>query len=123
MATFDLLGRTFDVAPYKLGAMRRAAPYIDRMNAAAAGLPTIEGMADAAADLCGFLSIGLVKIDSALTSEGLEDMVGLGDLPALRNAFTAILNDSGLKTGEAPAAPVAESPEASPTDSAPSSTS
>jgi hypothetical protein len=124
MARLETGGRAFDIAPYKLGALRRAAPFIDRINAAASSLSTIEGMIDSTADIVAVLSIGLQKIDPALTPEALEEMVGFDDLPALRDAFIAVLRESGMHAaGEAPAPAPADAEGASPTSSAPSSTS
>ena len=34
MALLTIAGRTFDIAPFKLGSLKRAAPLIDRINAA-----------------------------------------------------------------------------------------
>lgn len=121
MAKITLDGRDFDIAPYKLGSLRKAAPIIDRINAAAGSLTTMEGTAQATADLVEVLSIGLMKIDPTLTPEALDDIVGFDDLLALRDTFTAILRESGLApSGEskAPApepAPAGASSEASPT--------
>lgn len=33
--TLEIMGRSFEIAPYKLGALRRAAPHIDAVNRAA----------------------------------------------------------------------------------------
>jgi hypothetical protein len=103
MAKITLDGREFDIAPYKLGSLRKAAPIIDRINATMAKLDSMEGMAQSASDLAAVLSIGLVKIDPALTPEGLDDLVGFDDLPAMLACFTEIMEQSGLTQGEATA--------------------
>jgi hypothetical protein len=124
MARLEIGGRAFEIAPYKLGALRRAAPYIDRINANAGALGTIEGMTDSTADIVAVLSIGLQKLDPALTPEALEEMVGFDDLPALRDAFVDVLRESGMRAaGEAPAPSPAGGEGASTRSSALSSTS
>lgn len=124
MARLELGGRAYDIAPYKLGALRRAAPAIDRINANAGSLGTIAGMTDSTADIVAVLSIGLQKLDPALTPEALEEMVGFDDLPALRDAFMALLSESGMRAaGEAPAPSPADGEGASTISSAPLSTS
>ena len=124
MARLEIGGRAFDIAPYKLGALRRAAPAIDRINEAAGSLVTIEGMIRSTADIVEVLSIGLQKIDPTLTPEALEEMVGFDDLPALRDAFVAVLRESGMRgAGEAQAPAPADAEGASTNSSAPSSMS
>jgi hypothetical protein len=103
MVAITLMGRDFDVAPYKIGAMRKAAPYITRINETAGSLSTIDGAVEVAGDMIGFLSIGLVKIDPTLTPEYLEEQIGMGDLVELQAAATAVISASGLRPGEAPA--------------------
>ena len=108
MAKVTLMGRDFDVEPYKIKQMRKAAPFIDTINTTTGAMSTIGGLVDAASAFCAVLSIGLVRLDETLTPDALEDMIGFGDLPALRDAFTAILQESGMASaGEAPA-PVSE---------------
>jgi hypothetical protein len=121
MAKVTLMGREFDIAPYKIGQLRKAAPIIDRMNARVAGLASVSGMVEAAADMIDFLWIGLVRLDPTITLDQLNDEIGMGDLPAIRDAVLAVMTESGLKSGEAKA-PVPAAPEASPTLSADSST-
>lgn len=110
MVTITLLGRDFDVAPYKLGSMRKAAPFVDRVNATIGSLTTMEGAIAVASDLVGFVQVGLVKIDPTLTVDQLEEDVGYDDLPALQAAFTSILQASGMrpKAGEVQAPPAAD---------------
>lgn len=124
MARLEIGGRAFDVAPYKLGSLRKAASHIDRINAAAGSLGTIAGMIDSTADIVAVLAIGLQKIDPTLTSDALEEMVGFDDLPALRDAFVTVLRESGMHAaGESPAPSPADAAGASTRSSAPSSTS
>lgn len=107
MAKLTLDGHEYEIAPYKLGSLRKAAPTIDRINAenkAAGGHErTMTQMAGSMADLVEVLSIGLVKIDPALTPEAVEEMVDFGDLPALLECFTGVMAESGLALGEAAA--------------------
>jgi hypothetical protein len=103
MAAITLIGREFDVAPYKIGAMRKASVLLDRINSTAGALTTLEGAVTAAGDMIALVSIGLVKIDPALTPEVLEEQVGMEDMTDLQNAVQTILAASGLKSGEAKA--------------------
>ena len=96
MTIIAILGREFDVAPYKLGAMRVAAPLIDRVNATAGSLSTLEGLTASMQDIASVVSIGLVKLDPTLTPEYLVDQLGLDDMPALQRAFGDIIRDAGL---------------------------
>lgn len=108
MAQITLLGREFDVAPYKLGAMELAAPFVDRINATIGALTTLEGAVKVAGDLVGFVQIGLAKIDPELTVAKLKDEVGYDDLAVLQAAFSSILLASGFKAkGEVKAPPAA----------------
>ena len=111
MATVTILGGDREVAPYNIAMMRRAAPFIDRIQATAGALNTLAGMTDVAGDFCGVMAIGLSKVDPVLTQEYLEENLGLGDLNALRDAFVAILEESGLvPKGEAMALVAVEAP-------------
>lgn len=110
MATLTIEGRSFEIAPYKLGALRKAAPHIDAINAAILSLDTLEGMLESMVHVVGVLAIGLVKIDPALTEDALADMVGMDDMPGLRDAMRDVLSEAGLAPkGEAmaPTAPEA----------------
>lgn len=122
MAKVTIMGRDLEVAPYKIASMRKAAPFIDRINATAGAMTTLEGLTNAAGDLCAVLAIGLVKIDPTLTAEKLEEELGIEDLAALRGAFTAILQESGMQAGERPAPSAPEPAGASTIDSGQSST-
>ena len=122
MVKVSLLGREFDIAPYKLGDMRRAAPIVDRMNGAAGSLSTLEGGVEFAGELAAFVAIGLSRIDPTLTVEALEDQLGMDNVRELQVAFQAILRASGLTPGEAKAPSAsAEQDGASPSSSPPSS--
>jgi len=124
MAKVVIAGVSYELAPYKLAQLKQAAPFIDRINAVAGSLSTIEGMTDSACDFLGVLSVGLVKIDPALTLDALEEKVGLADITSLRDAFKAVLAESGLTSaGEAPAPVSAEATGDLPQASAPSSAS
>jgi len=112
MATLALGGRSFEIAPYKLGALRRAAPHIDAINASvqalgdgADGAPgTITGLLENTEHIVAILAIGLQKIDPELTAEALDDMIGPEDMAALGTALRDVLAESGLAPkGEAKA--------------------
>jgi hypothetical protein len=79
MATLTIGGRSFEIAPYKLGALRQAAPHIDAINAAAS-IETIEGLMENAEHIVAILGIGLRKIDASLTPEALDDLIGADDM-------------------------------------------
>jgi hypothetical protein len=104
MATITLDGRDFDLAPFKLGALRKAAPILDRINAASGSLDSMEVMVDSSADIIEVLAIGLVKIDPAMTAEAVLDIVGFDELPMIQRAFVTLMQESGLAPkGEAQA--------------------
>ena len=122
MAELKIGGRSFEIAPYKLGALRQAAPHIDAINASVKSLKAVEPSDDEAPSIVGLfentehlmaiLAIGLQKIDPACTAEWLDEVVGPEDMPAIGVAFRKILAESGLvPPGEAKA--LAESAEAS----------
>lgn len=128
MATIVIGGQSYEIAPYKLGALRKAAPHIDAINASVKSLQdaavesaptevsggddpenddfTIVGMFENTEHIVAVLAIGLQKIDPTLTPEALEDMIGINDMPALAVALRDILAESGLAPkGEAMAPP------------------
>lgn len=121
MAKLTLAGRSFEIAPYKLGALRKAAPHIDAINASALTIDSIEGLIENAAHIVAIVSIGLVKIDPTLTEEALEDMVGADDMGALGAALRDIMTEAGLAPKGEATAPEAEAEGALQTDSATSS--
>jgi hypothetical protein len=103
MATLTIGGRSFEIAPYKLGALRQAAPHIDAINAAAS-IETIEGLMENAEHIVAILGIGLRKIDASLTPEALDDLIGADDMQMLGTALRDVLAESGLAPkGEATA--------------------
>lgn len=110
MAKLTLEGREYIIAPFKIGSLRRAAPIIDRINATANSLTTLEGVFSSASDLIAVLAIGIEKLDPAMTGDVIEDMIGFGDMTMLRDAFQDVLREAGLISGEA-SAPLASEPE------------
>jgi hypothetical protein len=107
MAKLTILGREFDIAPYKLGELRKAAPFIDNIQRKTdAG--TLSDLMDSAVDLLNVLSIGLVKIDPMLTPDYLEANVSMDEFVGLQSTFLDLTVESGLKQkGEAGAPPAA----------------
>ena len=115
MATLIIGERSFEIAPYKLGALRKAAPHIDAINASVQALQGdvdkdvlaaggIVGLLENTEHIVAILAIGLQKIDPLLTAEALEDMIAADDMPALGVALRGILAESGLAPkGEAKA--------------------
>lgn len=104
MATLVIAGRSFEIAPYKLGALKKAAPHIDAINAGPS-IDTIEGLMDNAAHIVEVLAIGLGKIDASLTVEALDDIIGADDMHALGTALRDVLVESGLAPKGEVAAP------------------
>ena len=107
----ELGGRAFELAPYRLGKMRRAAIFIDHINETVGALDTLEGMLKSARDILEVLAIGIVEIDPTLDADALEEMLGMDDLPALQSQFKYFLEECGLaRKGEAaaPSAPPAQ---------------
>ena len=106
MATIHILGRDFVIAPYKLGELRRAAPFIDNIQRKTDGSGSLSDLMDSAVDLLNVLSIGLVKIDPMLTADYLEANVSMDEFAGLQTAFVALSTESGLtRKGEATAPP------------------
>jgi hypothetical protein len=142
-AVVTLLGRDWEIAPYKLGSMIKAAEFVDSAKARnekvaerlgiyitpddtepeirskalqiAAGTTLAEMMATMQ-DAVAILHIGISKIDPSVTVEAMLD-----DIDNTPQAFAnimvgmnAVLGQSGMKLGEATApAPQAEVPGAS----------
>jgi len=96
MVAITLMGRDFDVAPYKIGALRKAAPVIGRLSALMDAEDKMQASFDGVGCMLEFLSIGLVKVDPTLTPSALEDMVGVEDIPDLLKAIKAVFAASGL---------------------------
>jgi len=120
MAKLTIGERSFEIAPFKLGALRKAAPHIDAINASVKALApaddataedstgdlTIVGMFENTEHILAVIAIGLQKIDATLTAEALEDMIGVDDMPTLAVALRDIMLESGLAPkGEAKAPP------------------
>jgi hypothetical protein len=129
--TIEIGGRQFAVAPFKLGDLRRAAPFIDAMNGYLksekdierrnADLPPAEREAPALGDIANMtralieiLAIAISKVDPAMTADAIEDQVDFSFIASLQEAIMAILAESGLsRAGEAkaPSPPLAEGAE------------
>jgi hypothetical protein len=138
----NILGREVKIAPYKLGAMIEAAPFIDaqrerqRLIGERTGihiLPTdpddvrdakgrefaerttmVEMMATMK-DCIGVLHIGVRKADPTITLEDMLDSFDPvpEDFAQLMHAMNNLLRGSGMQEGEAPApAQEAEAPAA-----------
>jgi hypothetical protein len=111
MATTIIAGRSFEIAPYKIGALRKAAPHIDAINASATSIDSIEGLIENATHIVAIIAIGLGKVDAALTPEALDEMIGADDIQSLGVTLREIMVESGLAPkGEAmaPSETVAE---------------
>lgn len=102
MAKLEIDGRAFELAPLRLGALRKAAAYLDRINERGAEIDSLEGVMESAHELCEVIAIALVKVDPACDVDWLEDRVGMAEMPAIKDAFRDLLSESGLaKKGEA----------------------
>lgn len=131
-AIVHFLGRAFELAPYKLGQMIEAAPILDAQQARNAAIGERAGVAilptdpadvreakarqvtaamttaealQEAADAIRILHIGIAKIDPSISIQQLLDDVdptpdGIGAIIA---GMLAVLGQSGLTQGEAPA--------------------
>jgi hypothetical protein len=119
MAEITLMGRSFEIAPLKLGDLRRVARHIDDINSTAGALSTFEGMVTSARSMIEVLAVAVQKIDATLTADAIEEATDLSDIPVIGAAFKALLEASGLAPkGEATAAsePVTEAASASSSD-------
>jgi hypothetical protein len=107
MAKLTVAGRAFELAPFRLGSLRKAAAYLDRVNArmtemAAADVDSLEAALESGRDMCEVLAIALTKLDPELDADWLEEQFGMDDMPALQSTFYDLLKESGLiKKGEA----------------------
>ncbi len=110
MAKLTLGGTDYEIRPFKLREIRAAAPFIDRVWARSRGGETgVAAMADSLSDMLAALAAGV----DGVTAADLEAQAGMDDLPAIRDAFNAVLQEAGFKpksaSGEAkPAAPPAD---------------
>ena len=96
MAELTLGGQTWPIAPFRLRELRKAAPFIDRLGARAGQPPSVEAVAETAADMLAVLAVGI----EAATAEGLQAQASLSDLDALRAAFEQVMAEAGLKRPE-----------------------
>jgi hypothetical protein len=110
MAKLTILGREFDIAPYKLGELRKAAPFIDAIQKRSAEGNKLADVMESAIDLLEVLSIGLVKIDPMLTPDYLEANVGMDEFVAMQASFVTLTQESGLKSKGEATAPLAKKP-------------
>jgi hypothetical protein len=110
VARLTLGGADYDIRPYKLREVRLAAPHIDRVIARArAGDAGLEAMTAAALDMLAALAVGMTGV----TAENLEASMAVADLPAVRDAFNAMLQEAGFTAaGEAQPAPAPAAPSA-----------
>jgi hypothetical protein len=104
MAEITLMGRSFEIAPLKLGDLRKVAKHIDAINATAGALTTFEGMVESSRSMIEVLAVAVQKIDATLTADAIEEATELADIPVIGEAFKILLQESGLAPkGEAPA--------------------
>ena len=98
MARAVIGGRAYDIAPFRLRELRRAAPFIDRVAArgAAGGAAGIEAAAQTAFDMLGVLAAGI----EGATPERLEAEASLDELAALHTSFDQVLAEAGLTRPE-----------------------
>ena len=111
MAKLEIGGRAFELAPFKLADLRKAAPHIDAINATAGALSTFEGMVAVGRSIIEVLAVAIMKIDAAMDADALEGLADLADMTKLQAALSDLLAESGLAPkGEvpAPSAPAAE---------------
>jgi hypothetical protein len=108
VAKLLIAGAEHDIRPFKLREIRQAAPFIDRVGARAkAGDATLKSMSEAALDMLATLAVGM----DGVSADDLEARMSLADLPAVREAFNAVLAEAGLTSpGEAMPAPASEDP-------------
>lgn len=107
--------RSFTIAPYKLGSLRKCAAYLDRINARG-DVDNLEATLEGARDMCEVLAIGTVKLDPTCDADWIEEQYEADEVPLLMEEFRKVLLASGLakgKPGEVKAGsePVAPEPE------------
>jgi SpoVK/Ycf46/Vps4 family AAA+-type ATPase len=97
---------TYEVAvPYKLRQLEAAAPFIDALNEGARDIDgSVKAMAATFRNMLAALLPGISKNHPAVTLDTLIDDFDPSQWVALRAAFDAVFNASGLGSGEAPAA-------------------
>ena len=107
MAKLTLSGVDYEIPFYKLGALRQAAPILDKIKDSVAA-SSAENATSMMNEIVAVLAIGLVKLDAKLTAEYLADeLVGVADFPEVRRAFFDLMRESGMGStpGEATAPP------------------
>lgn len=129
MTLVKFLGRDWDIAPYKLGPLRQAAPFVDAQKARqqaigdrlgiyilASDTPeeirsksleiangtTMEEMLESMADAVRVLHVGIARIDPSVTVDMLLDDIDPTpqDFAVLIGAMNIVLGKSGLHAGE-----------------------
>ena len=121
----EIGGRAFELAPMGLGQMRKASPFLDRIQVTAGALTTLEAATLVSRDMCEVLAIAIAKVDPHMTVDEIEDSFTMDDIGRLQNAFRDLCGASGLvpASGEVPAKSAPATEEALPTSSAESSAS
>jgi hypothetical protein len=100
MAKLTLGDVDYNLAPFKLGMLRRVAPLLDKIKQRTMA-ETAACAAEGMADVVEVLALALAKEYPAMTVEHLEDdLIGVGDFPAVRAAFFELMQESGM--GAAP---------------------
>ncbi len=119
MTQLTIGDRTIEIAPYKLSAMAKAAPYIDRVISASVAMagrsasdPDLNfatTMLDVVENVIEVIAVGTATVDPSLTAVYLGEQFGLDNLPALQVVFAEIIRGAGiaLPPVEVPAKPAA----------------
>ena len=95
-----------ELAPFKLGDLKKVAPIIDRINTRGDGIADFERTIDAVLDFATVISFSAIKADIECDADWFAEHVGFSDQAAIMIAFRDLLKDSGLAPkGEAPAPP------------------
>lgn len=132
MVRFTVLGRDFDLAPYKLGALIAAAPFLDAQKARTAEIEARAGvtvsltdtpeerqakvaqiaavtttaeMFENIADIIRVLHVGVAALDPSVTVEAMIDDTDPNPtrMAELLATMNAVLRRSGMTEGEAQA--------------------
>jgi hypothetical protein len=141
MVMITMLGRDFDIAPYSLGDMLKAAPFADAQQARQRSIEeragvqylpddedeirvikareiaryqTVGETMQGLADSVRILHIGIAKLDPSITVDDLIDGVepSPNSFQAIYSAAMAVMHASGLQPGESPAPAAAATPAA-----------
>lgn len=110
MAQLEILGRAFELAPLKLGDLRKVAPHIDQINQTAGALTTLGGLSEATRSMIEILAVALARIDEEITADAIEDACDLADIPKIQTAIKDLLEASGLAPKGEVTAPSAPAP-------------